>query len=135
MNKETRLSLIKEYRDQFCPYKVDIHDMIGSFASEELTYAAIISLRKKLDLKKEIDKVIETYTFDDYSLRTILSPKIEHILNNPEIAAMQHCLIECISFLGEFYDGTPCGEGRPSHTFWREWDGKIPENLDEQLGK
>lgn len=124
MNKEKRLSIIKEYKEKSHSDR-NIEDIISSFAYEELTYAAIISRRKDLDLDKEFNKIIETYNFNfnRLSLEDTLAPRIKYFLNNPEIAAMQHCFINYISYLREFYDGTPCGEGKPFHTFDLEWVG------------
>lgn len=122
MNKEKRLSLIKEYRDKYCPDR-DIDGVISSFAAEDLTYAAIISRRKNLILKEEFEKVLNIYAFQEYNITDDIAPLIKRYLDNPIIAAMQHCIVNYISYLGEFYDGTPCGNGKPFHTFDVEWVG------------
>ncbi len=80
-----------------------INDFIECCILDELMFAGL-----KHNVKQEFEKVIQTYTFEGYNPSQRILNYISHYTANPELAALQHYdLNDCISYIGEYYDGTP----------------------------
>ena len=113
MTKEDRLYIIKKYKELITP-EAPLEDIISCFIFDELRYLPIKCLQEHLNVADEIEKVIQLYAFDGYSLSPYLKSWIRHCIQQPELAAMGlHVeLNDCVSYFGEYYDGTPTSEYR-----------------------
>ena len=136
----------------------DISKLIEGFIIDELRYAGLKARGDKDTLSKEIRCVLEAYSFDNYGLSSRIKNYIDYALANPFVATMQHYdLNDLVSYLGEYYDGTPTAKYRKKERYkiepikieWHrgagsyqigitEWDAKkaiemLNSNSDEDI--
>lgn len=113
MTKEDRFAIIAKYSGKEHPKSSDINRIIDFFILDELKYAGRKAWFKKLNTLDEFNKVLEAYSFDGYNPSPCVINYIKHYSLNPQTAAMQHTdLNDNISYIGEYYDGTPTTEYR-----------------------
>ena len=108
MNKEERFAIIVKVSGKANPSPSEISGLIDAFIKDELMYAGLKAWYRQLDVKEEFKRVLEAYDFEGYSISTNIKNYIRHYSAEPMLAAMQHCdLNDCVSYIGEYYDGTP----------------------------
>lgn len=115
MNKKERRAIIKEVvaRNIFASEK----EFIEGCILDELMYAGLKGLITN-NLSAEYIKVIATYEYEDYQPSDRILNYIKYYSNKPEVAAMQHVdLNDCVSYIGEYYDGTPTSRYRKKERF------------------
>lgn len=99
----------------------NISDLIEDFIFDELRYAGLKAKGDRNVLSREIRHVLEAYDFDNYILSSRIKNYIEHLCANPFIASMQHYdLNDYVSYVGEYYDGTPTAEYRRKGRYFIE---------------
>ena len=113
MTKEDRFRIIAKASGKVSPSPIDITYDIDFFVLDELKYAGLKAWGQQLDVNEEFNKVLEAYNFDGYSPSQNVLNYIRHYSLYPELAAMQHCdLNDNVSYIGEYYDGTPTAKYR-----------------------
>lgn len=106
MTKEQRYQIIQKIieLEGFC----SINSMIDSIIMDELMYAGVRAKKYETNVEEEFYKVLETYNFEGYTPSSSILNYIKHYSLYPEVAAMQHVdLNDMVSYIGEYYDGTP----------------------------
>lgn len=112
MTKEDRLYIIKKYKELREP-DAPLETIISRFIYDELKYVPIKCLTERLNVADEIEKVIQIYAFDRDSLPVYITSWIRCCIQHPELAAMGHVdLNDYVSYIGEYYDGTPTSKYR-----------------------
>ena len=105
MTKEQRLAIIQNYSKTEFETKDAFFEAI---VLNELMFAGFKSYWKKLDAEKEINKVLDLYTFEGMPLSQRCLNYAQHCIDFPDIPGHDHIDInDGVSYIGEYYDGTP----------------------------
>jgi len=113
MTKEDRWAIIAKWSEVENPSINDVKHFIDECVRDELMYAGLKAWYGKLDTREEFEKVLQAYSFDGYEPSQNICNYIQHYSLYPELAAMQHVdLNDCVSYIGEYYDGTPTSKYR-----------------------
>ena len=81
-------------------------------------YAGLKAWANKLDINEEFIKVLQAYSFEGYQPSEQVLGYIRHYSMCPQLAAMQHVdLNDCVSYIGEYYDGTPTSKYRQKERY------------------
>ena len=106
MTKEQRFQIIQKITE--LEGFRSINSIINSIVRDELMYAGIRAKKYGTNVEEEFHKVLDTYNFDGYEPSASILSYIKHFSMYPELAAMQHVdLNDSVSYIGEYYDGTP----------------------------
>ena len=118
MTKENRWAIIKKWSGTEHATVIQLQSFIDECVKDELMYAGLKAWTNKIDIGEEFEKVLQAYSFKGYSPSMNVLNYIKHYSVNPEIAAMQHVdLNDCVSYIGEYYDGTPTSRYRKKGRF------------------
>lgn len=107
MNKEKRRAFIKAIAER---ESISEEQVITALLLQELDYCHLKCCNPKIDYRKEFDCVMEAYTFEDLPFPEDVIKYKNHILSfgQPWIGHVNHYdLNDTVSYIGEYYDGTP----------------------------
>ena len=118
MTKEDRRAIIEKWSKIENLSILQVHSFIDNCITDELMYAGLKAWSNKIDIGDEFEKVLQAYSFEGYEPSTRVLNYIKHYSMFPEVAAMQHVdLNDCVSHIGEYYDGTPTSKYRKEGRF------------------
>ena len=118
MTKEDRRAIIEKWSKIENLSILQVHSFIDNCITDELIYAGLKACSNKIDIGDEFEKVLQAYSFEGYEPSTRVLNYIKHYSMFPEVAAMQHVdLNDCVSHIGEYYDGTPTSKYRKEGRF------------------
>ena len=105
MDKETRHKLLELIAKEL---SISFQEATNAVLRDELMYVGLKAAIEGLDIKAEFSKVLDIYNFEGFTPSNLAIKYIEHFSMNPKVAAMQHVdLNDYVSYIGEYYDGTP----------------------------
>ena len=118
MTKEDRRAIIEKWSKIENLSILQVHSFIDNCITDELMYAGLKAWSNKIDIGDEFEKVLQAYSFEGYEPSIRILNYIKHYSMFPEVAAMQHVeLNDYVSYIGEYYDGTPTSKYRKAGRF------------------
>jgi len=118
MTKENRWGIIEKRSEIEHPTVEQLHSFIDGCIIDELMFAGLKAWNNRIDIGDEFEKVLQAYSFEGYEPSIRILNYIKHYSMFPEVAAMQHVeLNDYVSYIGEYYDGTPTSKYRKAGRF------------------
>ena len=117
MNKEKRRAFIKAIAEI---EKTSEEQVVCSLLRQELDYCHLKCCNPEINYKNEFSSVMEAYTFKNLPIPESAVKYKEHLLafGQPWIGHVGHYDInDTVSYIGEYYDGTPTKEYRKKERF------------------